>query len=203
MGWDSISNRFLKMAKHIIVPHFTTIVGLCIEQGVFPSVFKRALITPVHKSGARDSVTNYRPISVLPALSKLLEKVLNNQLVKFLEKNDILSDSQFGFRAGRSTDGAVGSLVDYITACLDSKQKCIGVFIDLAKAFDTVSISALVDKLERCGIRGTVLKIYTDFLTGRLQMFRCRSHLWSPTGKHSWSQSLPDLYKRLMSNDTK
>lgn len=115
-GWDSISNKFLKLSKHIIVPLFTIIAKLCFEQGVFLKVFKRALITPVHKSGARDSVTNYRPISVLPTLSKVLEKLLNIQLINFLEQNNILSNSQFGFRAGKSTDGAVSSLVDYVCA---------------------------------------------------------------------------------------
>ena len=179
VGWDSISNKFLKMSKHIIVPVFTTIVSLCFEQGIFPRVFKRALITPVHKSGARDSVTNYRPISVLPALSKVLEKLLNRQLVGFLENNHILSNCQFGFRAGRSTDGAVSSLVEHITSCLDNKKKCVGIFIDLAKAFDTVSIPILVDKLERIGIRGTVLKIFADFLSSRQQKVKINQYVSS------------------------
>ncbi|CAG4929296.1 unnamed protein product [Colias eurytheme] len=73
--------------------------------------------------------------------------------MKFLERNNILSENQFGFRAGKSTDGAVRSLVEFVSNNIDKKQKCIGIFIDLAKAFDTVSVPTLVDKLERYGVR--------------------------------------------------
>ena len=80
------------------------------------------------------------------------------------EHNKILSGTQFGFRQGRSTEDAVGQLVDHVTSCVDAKQKCVGIFLDLARAFDTVSIPSLIDKLERIGIRGNALGIFSASL---------------------------------------
>lgn len=93
VGWDSIPAKFLKLAKHIMVPHLTKLFELCFTQGVFPKVFKKSLITPVHKGGLKDDVRNYRPISVLTTMSKILEIMLNSRLVNYLEHNNILSDA--------------------------------------------------------------------------------------------------------------
>jgi hypothetical protein len=138
-------------------------------QGIFPKAFKQSIITPVCKGGDRRIVTNYRPISVLSALSKLLEKALNNRLMNYLEHFNILSGNQFGFRSGKSTEDAVTNLVDYVTSHIDAGKRCLGVFLDLAKAFETVSIPTLVNKLERVGIRENALKLFSDFLTDRKQ----------------------------------
>ncbi|XP_045446592.1 uncharacterized protein LOC123654751 [Melitaea cinxia] len=172
VGYDMISSKLLKLSKDIIVPPLTILLKLCFEQGIFPKVFKRALVTPVHKGGSREDVTNYRPISVLTSLSKILEIMLNKRLMNFLEKFKILSNNQFGFRPKKSTVDAVRNLTDYVTNHIDSGHKCIGIFLDLAKAFDTLSTPALVEKLERIGIRGTALSIYTSFLTGRTQQVK-------------------------------
>lgn len=180
-GWDSIPVKLLKEARHIIVPPLTKLFDACVVQGIFPRVFKRSLITPVHKSGTRNDVTNYRPISVLTSLSKVFEKMLNKRLINFLEYNDILSSCQFGFRAGKSTEDAVNQLIDYVTDQLDAKQKCVGVFLDLAKAFDTVSIPMLVNKLYHIGVRGGALMIFRDFLCGRTQQVKIGEHLSTDT----------------------
>lgn len=172
VGWDSIPVKFLKLAKHIIVPPLTKIIELCLSQGIFPKAFKRSLITPVHKGGSRDSVTNYRPISVLSSLSKVLEKVINNRLINFLEHNNLLSSSQFGFRPNMSTEDAVSQLIAHVTSKCDAGQKCLGIFLDLAKAFDTVAIPILVDKLDRIGVRGDALGILKDFLCDRTQQVK-------------------------------
>ncbi|CAG9121615.1 unnamed protein product [Plutella xylostella] len=142
---------------------------MCFKNGVFPDLFKKSLIHPIHKGGNRDVVGNYRPISVLPALSKILEKLMNSRLTNYLEKENLISNSQFGFRAGRSTEDAVSSLTEYIVDLLDNKRKCIGIFLDLAKAFDTVSIPILLSKMENIGIRGQSLEIFSDYLTNRTQ----------------------------------
>ncbi|CAF4796481.1 unnamed protein product [Pieris macdunnoughi] len=178
-GWDSIPARFLKMVRHVIVSPLTILFQTCFREGCFPKVFKRSLITPVHKGGARDCVANYRPISVLTALSKILEKMLNVRLIQFLNRYNILSSSQFGFRMGMSTEDAVGSLIEFVTGKLDRKKKCLGVFLDLAKAFDTVSIPILVDKLERIGIRDSALLIFKDFLSGRVQRVKINNYISS------------------------
>lgn len=168
-GLDGIAIKFIKMTKHIIIPYLTHIFNMCFKNGVFPDLFKKSLIHPIHKGGNRDVVGNYRPISVLPALSKILEKLMNSRLTNYLEKENLISNSQFGFRAGRSTEDAVSSLTEYIVDLLDNKRKCIGIFLDLAKAFDTVSIPILLSKMENIGIRGQSLEIFSDYLTNRTQ----------------------------------
>ncbi|KAG7304079.1 hypothetical protein JYU34_011009 [Plutella xylostella] len=126
-------------------------------------------------SGTR--VNNYRPISVLTVLSKILEKILNRKLVNHLDKNNIISENQFGFRSGRSTEDAVHTLTDHIVKGLDSGLKTVGIFLDLCKAFDTVSIPLLLCKMERCGIRGIALDLFTDYLQDRTQRVVIGEHI--------------------------
>ena len=172
IGWDGISSRILQRSKYILVPAITHICQLAMDTGLFPNSFKKAIVHPIFKGGKEDEVTNYRPISVLTALSKILEKVLNNRLVNFLESRDILARNQFGFRKGISTEHAVSSLVEDVVGCLDAKDRCLGIFIDLSKAFDTVSIPMLLKKLEHIGVRGVQLSLFKDYLTSRKQSVR-------------------------------
>lgn len=169
VGWDAISAKILKSSKSVLVPILSHIFNLCITTGSFPSVFKIALIHPIHKAGDRNCINNYRPISVLTTLSKILEKLINKRLLSFLEKAHVLSSNQFGFRKGISSDDAVTALTDHVAKCLDSKQKCLGIFLDLAKAFDTVSIPILLRQMEKIGIRGQVLDVFRDYLSLRTQ----------------------------------
>lgn len=145
-GWDNISTKFLKMSKDLVVPIICHLTNLCFREGVFPLPLKQSIVTPVFKGGKRDDVNNYRPISVLPTISKIIEKLINTRLLKFLNKFNILSDSQFGFRQGKSTEDAVLALTTRISDCLDSGKKCLTVFLDLKKAFDTISLPILLQK---------------------------------------------------------
>jgi hypothetical protein len=174
-GWDEIPSSFLKLARNEVVPIMTHLANLCFAKGIFPDSFKQSIITPVYKSGDRDDVSNYRPISVLPALSKILEKLLNKRLLNYLNTFNILSASQFGFRQGKSTEDAVGALTSLITHNLDVGKKCLAVFLDLKKAFDTVSVPILVHKLEMIGIRGTSLKLFKSYLSDRRQKVKMAS----------------------------
>ena len=169
VGWDNISNKILKRFKHIFVPLLTHIFRICLSKGVFPRCLKKAVVIPIYKSGSRELVNNYRPISLLPVMSKVLEKIINNRLVSYLEKNNVLSPAQFGFRTKLSTADAVHSLTDFVSKELDKGNQVLGVFLDLAKAFDTVSVSALLNKLESIGIRGTPLMLLADYLGDRYQ----------------------------------
>ena len=168
-GWDSIPAVVIRSARQVLVPVITHICNVSISSGVFPEAFKKAVIHPVHKAGRKDELNNYRPISILTALSKILERILNNSLISFLEANKILADNQFGFRKGMSTEDAVLALSEHAAKTLDKKSKCLGIFIDLTKAFDTVSAPALLEKMQGIGIRGPVLDIFTDYLRGRTQ----------------------------------
>ncbi|KAJ8732469.1 hypothetical protein PYW07_015068 [Mythimna separata] len=168
-GWDGIPNNILKRFKYILAPPLTHIFQLCLSKGIFPKLLKKAVVTPVFKSGDKTSVNNYRPISVLSGLSKILEKIINSRLIKYLEDNSLLSDGQFGFRAKKSTSQAVHTLTNYVTTNLDNGMHTIGIFLDLAKAFDTISCFLLLHKLETLGIRGQQLLLFSDYLSDRHQ----------------------------------
>lgn len=177
VGYDQISGKFLKRYIKFLTTPITHICKLAMATGVFPIAFKLALIKPIHKGGDRDCVDNYRPISILPTLSKILERLINRRLTNYLETNNLLSPNQYGFRRKKSTDDAVHELVDSIIKNLDQGKKCVAVFLDLAKAFDTVSVPHLLKELERFGVRGIPLKLMKDYLSGRKQRVRIDNRL--------------------------
>lgn len=175
-GWDNIPTTFLKHVQSEIVPIITHLANLCFSQGIFPTALKQSIITPVYKAGDRGIVSNYRPISVLPAISKIIEKLLNSRLLNYLNKCKILSPSQFGFRQGKSTEDAVSALSSLVVEQLDNHKKCLSVFLDLQKAFDTVSIPILVHKLKAIGLRGVPLELFKDYLSSRRQRVKLDSY---------------------------
>lgn len=177
VGGDNISAKIIKSSSHILIPYITHICNLAIRTGKFPRVLKKAVVYPIYKSGDKHDSSNYRPISVLPTISKILERILNNSLTEFLNKHKLICDWQFGFRKGKSTEDAIASLTNLIVEKTDKKSKCIGIFLDLKKAFDTVSIPILTLKLEKIGIRGTSLEIFKDYLTERTQSVKIGPYL--------------------------
>lgn len=168
-GYDGIPTSLIKACKHSLVLPMKHICNLALSTGKFPNAFKIALVHPIHKGGDRDSVNNYRPISVLTGLSKILEKVLNLRLINYLEGQKLIASNQFGFRSGKSTEDAVMSLTETITRHLDQKLKCLAIFVDLSKAFDTVSVPILLKKMDKLGIRGISLDLFADYLSERFQ----------------------------------
>lgn len=168
-GFDNLKVPLLKAIKTSIVTPLTHIFNLSLSTGVFPDLWKKATVVPIHKNGPKDTPENYRPISLLPIFSKILEKIVNHRLCGYLERFSLLSDRQFGFRRHKSTEDAVRILTDCVSTALDNGQKCVGVFLDLARAFDTVSVPILLRKLECFGIRGTPLQWFLSYLTGRSQ----------------------------------
>lgn len=176
-GIDTLGPRLLKHVKDAILVPLTYLCNLSISTGTFPDSWKVALVSPIHKSGRKDTPDNYRPISLLCILSKILEKVVNKRLVDFLGKYNLLSDKQFGFRKGKSTSDAIGLLTDTVSAHLDNRKRCIGVFLDLQKAFDTVSVPLLIRKLESFGIRGSVLAWFNSYLFNRYQRVKIAGHI--------------------------
>ena len=115
---------------------------------------KTANIIPLFKSGDKAKFTNYRSVALLPQLSKVLEKLFFKRFNKFIDTNDLLSDSQYGFRRNRSTFLAILELVEEISSAIDKKDYTIGVFIDLRKGFDTIDHNLLLKKLEHFGVKG-------------------------------------------------
>lgn len=168
-GWDNIPALVIKQSQNVLVAPITHVCNISITTGVFPNSFKKAIVTPVFKGGNRNHVTNYRPISVLSALSKILERILSDCLTKYLTKYNIISKNQYGFRSGMSTEDAVINFSKSVVHKLDNSFKCYGIFLDLSKAFDTVSVPILISKLESIGIRGLPLDIFKDYLFNRSQ----------------------------------
>ena len=160
----------------LATPHFSKflckIINKAFSAGLFPDCLKRAIITPILKSGDKRCIHNYRPISVLPFMSKLVEKCLLTRLISFLDKLSIISPHQYGFTKGRSTQDALIAFTDHVYEALDNKQSSISVFVDYSKAFDTVDHAILLAKLEKYGIRGLPQKIFLSYLTNRTQQVK-------------------------------
>lgn len=176
-GWDQISTSFLKTFSPFLVEPICFICNLSFETGIFPNLFKKANVCPVYKSGDRLDPSNYRPISLLSSLSKIIEKVVNTRLMSYLEKKGRIVDNQYGFRQGKSTEDAVLRLTSLATSYLDKGEKCVGVFLDFKKAFDTVSLPILITRLENVGIRGYALAWFKDYLKDRQQCVKVGNHV--------------------------
>ena len=133
---------------------------------------KIAKVIPVFKNRDPENITNYRPISVLPCFPKVVERIMYNRLYKYLCKEKLLYSKQFGFQKGHSTDHAIVHLVDQIYESFENDNYTLGVFIDLAKAFDTVDHSILLKKLEMYGVNTTNLAWFASYLNGRKQYIK-------------------------------
>ena len=145
-----------QISKHIIKP-LTYIFNQSLTTGVIPDDLKIALVTPIYKANGKEEFSNYRPISVLPCFSKILEKIIYKRVLKYLDKHNMLFQGQYGFRKNHSTNLATIELTTKLLQAIDNNEYTIGVFLDLAKAFDTVNHEILLKKLEHYGIRGIAL----------------------------------------------
>ncbi|MFZ2540057.1 MAG: reverse transcriptase family protein [Oscillospiraceae bacterium] len=169
LGNDNIPSLVIRDCKYELAYILTHIINNAMNEGVFPDLLKTAKIVPIFKSDNAKLINNYRPISILTTFSKIFEKITFTRLSNFMNKNQILHENQFGFRGGLSTCTALLQLINELTNSIDKKQITIGVFIDLAKAFDTVDHRILLQKLEHYGIRGIVLNWFTSYLSNRRQ----------------------------------
>ena len=167
---------------HNIIPTIKTplthICNMSLASGVFPEQMKIAKVVPLFKAGDKGSFNNYRPVSLLPQFSKILEKIFLNRLDSFLEDSKILSECQFGFRSKCNTTHAILQLIENITDSLDNKKSTIGIFIDLKKAFDTVNHGILTQKLNKYGIRGMSNIWIKSYLNERKQ-YVCMNNIHS------------------------
>ena len=147
VGIDGISLRFVKDSLPIMALYYTIVVNTSIVTGKFPRLWKHPLIAPVYKTGNEDEVGNYRPIALLPILSKILEKVISIQLMEYLESYNLLSNTQHGFRVNLSTETALMRVTDAIYENIDNNLITLVILCDLSKAFDSVCHSILLQKL--------------------------------------------------------
>ena len=139
------------------------------QTGYFPDVLKVGKITPISKKGDQEKFEDYRPVSTLPIIGKLFEKIIYSRLYDYLTFKEILYDNQFGFRKLHSCSHALNYSISEIQKCLDNNKHVIGVYIDLSKAFDTIDHVKLLDKLYMYGVRGTTHSLFKSYLSYRLQ----------------------------------
>ena len=176
-GYDEVSFNIVGKCFGELNDPLKYLFGLSLKDGVFPDHLKIAKVTPLFKSGDPANISNYRPISVLPCFSKILERIMYNRLYKYMTENNLLYPKQFGFRNGHSTDHAIAQLVDQIHESFEKDQYTLGVFIDLSKAFDTVDHSILLEKLEIYGVNESNLDWFRSYLTGRQQYIKIDENL--------------------------
>ena len=164
-----LSMEILTQVIPNIVKPLTYICNKSFIEGCFPDSMKISRIVPIFKAGDKSSLNNYRPISILPQFSKLLEKLFENRLLSFVEKKNVLNDNQYGFRQNRSTTIALFDLSQKVSTFLDNKLSALGIFVDLRKAFDTIDHGILLKKVEYMGVRGIALKWVASYLNNRKQ----------------------------------
>ena len=166
-GHDGVNNILLKkLGKSLSYP-LGIIFNQSIATGCFPDMMKVAEIIPLYKGKEEDQVINYRPVSLLMTISKILEKIIYNRVFKFLTKHNILYDSQYGFRSKHSCEDAILELVGKVLQSRNEDKYCAGIFLDLSKAFDTLDHHLLLQKMEKYGIRGLTLDWFKSYLSNR------------------------------------
>ena len=170
-GWDGISVRMIKICDESLIVPLRLIFENCLHQGIFPEPWKRANIVPVHKKNEKNLKENYRPISLLPIFSKILEKLIYDSLYSYLIKEMLLNPNQSGFRPGDSTINQLLSITHSVFEAFDCNPtlEVRSVYLDISKAFDRVWHDGLIYKLRRCGISGNLLLLLRSFLSNRKQ----------------------------------
>jgi len=177
-GFDEISRKLLSDTIEDIACPLTYLINLSFSKGVVPENIKMAKAIPIHKSGEISNFNNYRPISLLPAFSKLLEKVMYNRMLSFINKYNILYKHQYGFRNNHAT---THPLIHFLSHIVDANNKAkpeltMRIFVDVKKAFDTINHEILLAKLKRYGIRGIANDWIGSYLTNRKQYVSYDNH---------------------------
>lgn len=168
--YDDMQIRPVKYTLDIISPALAHVYNLALSNGVFPDRMKMAKVSVIFKGGDKNELSNYRPISVLPVFSKGLEKIITGRMTTFCEKHSIITDSQFGFKKGSSTESALLAQKELILTSFENKLLTLAVFVDFSKAFDRINHVTLLTKLEYYGFRGVFLDLLRSYLQFRSQI---------------------------------
>ncbi|KAJ0170785.1 hypothetical protein K1T71_013557 [Dendrolimus kikuchii] len=169
VGYDEVSTKIIKECATELTPIITYLINQSFEEGIFPDALKMAIVKPLFKKGDKNKVDNYRPITLVPILSKIFETAMKRRVSEYLDKNNILRAEQYGFQKGKSTVLACFNLVKNIMDNINDRNRVSVIFFDMSKAFDFVAHSLLLDKLENYGIRGPILNWFKSYLADRKQ----------------------------------
>ena len=153
----------------IIAMPLSHIISCSLISDIVTSKLKIAKVIPILKNGHREDMYNYRPISILPCFSKILEKIIASRLLSFLLRYNIIYDHQFGSMPGKNTTHAILSLVDYLINSFEDNKLTCGIFLDISKAFDAIHHNILLSKLYKYGIGGNTLNWFMNYLSSRYQ----------------------------------
>lgn len=183
---NGLNTHLLKITVEFICQPLTYIFNFCMTSGIFPNALKRSKVIPLHKAGDKKVASNYRPISLLPVFSKILEKLIKIRLVSYFTTNKFFTDSQFGYRENMSTNHALIQTMDFIMKCFEDGKYASASFLDLSKAFDSMDHDILIQKLYYYGTRGIALRFFISFVKNRYQLVQLAFE----------EKSLPELVKR-------
>lgn len=179
-GLDDIDPYIALSNLHLITYPIMLFINSSLSYGIVPDQLKSAKVIPVFKKGDKQNCENYRPISILPFFAKFLEKIMHDRLSSFINKTKALHPSQHGFRSGHSTFMALIDMEDKISYALDNNEYAVGIFIDVAKAFDSVNHDILIKKMNNFGIRGISNKWFRSYLESRTQTVCCNGAYSQP-----------------------
>ena len=174
-GVDEINMDMVLLTLPSTLSHITSIINKSISSAIFPSIWKHALVTPIPKVNSPESFGDLRPISLLPFLSKVLERIVFWQLSKYMESNTILPESQSGFRKGVGTCSALVNVVDDILEAQDKGMGTLLALLDFSRAFDSLSVPLLLCKLKYYGLDDHSVAWFSSYLSGRQQAVQVRS----------------------------
>lgn len=168
-GIDDITTSVLKTSAPCICEPLCYLINMSFEEGSFPNTLKTSIVKPLFKKGEKSDMSNYRPVTLIPIISKIFEKIMLKRLQDFATRYGILIKEQFGFRQNSTTSLACFNLVKLITEAINDKLPITAIFLDMSKAFDFVDHRLLLSKLDKYGIRGKANAWLKSYLNDRHQ----------------------------------
>lgn len=186
-GADGITAVTLKNIANEILKPLTFIVNKSLQDGIFPKCCKLALVTPIYKSSKKTLVNNFRPIGLQSNISKIIEKCVKTELTQYLDKHNLLPDSQFGFREKIGTEDALLNFSNYLHKTIADNKKTLVAYLDLNKAFDSIKHSKLIETLKKLGIKNFALSWFRSYLSDRTQRVKINGLLGEPLSLGEYS----------------